>query len=162
MNGFTRLVCLAALAGNLSGCATTQTRDAPDTGPTIISLKAEPALVQVTRNLDAPLTPVVTADVRDGGREVREVKLRFLHLPLEVPLENVGGSIWRAKLSREQIAMLAVGGHTITYQAHVVARDDLGLIAISRHFIDVAVRTPDLSTRVASRKSPGTEAESPQ
>ena len=96
------------------------------------------ASLQPTQN------PDILADVKDFTGKVADVKIRFVNVPLEIPMENVGGSTWQATLSPQQLQMLAVSGKTITYQANIFAKDDQGVTTQTQKPFDVAIESPEV------------------
>lgn len=116
-------------------------------GPTVLYVRAEPGTIELNRDL-RPLEPAeVLADVKDFRDKVTEVKLRFINVPMEIPMENVGGTTWRARLTPEQLKKLAVSGQTIKYETEVVAKNSQGLTATSEKPAIVAIKTPEISGR---------------
>jgi hypothetical protein len=142
------LFALFAVSAVLSpGCATlgggpSQGISAASEGPAVISARTEPSTIELNRD-HQPLRPsVVRADVKDFTAPIQEVVLRFEGVPLEIPMENVGGTIWRAELTQRQLEMLAVTGQTIRYQAHVIARNSQGKLGRTPVPVDVAIKSP--------------------
>src|SRR5690242_7736146 len=72
------------------------------TGPTIMNERITPKTVELNNNLQPFQTPEITADVKDFSANVSNVSLRFLHVPVEVPMKNIGGTTWRAVLSPKE------------------------------------------------------------
>ena len=101
-----------------------------------------------TPKLDRSLQPTqqaeVIAEVKDFTSNVTEVRLRFVRVPMEIRMQNIGGTTWRAQLTPKQLQTLAVGGQTMTYEANVIARNREGLIGVSKEPVEVAVSAPDL------------------
>ncbi len=134
----------------MSGCATTQESTLPDferagiLGPTVLLTRAEPHTLELNRDLMPDGPAVVLTEVKDLMAKIVEVKLRFGNLPLEVPMENIGGNTWRAEFTPRQIKMLAVSGKTAQHDAHVFARNSQGQIATSKHPVEIWVKTPQL------------------
>src|SRR4051794_861231 len=88
----------ALLVGN--GCSTLmpgQTESSKEmsaAGPTVLNPHVEPSVVELNRNLQPKTTPEILADVKDFRGRVKEVRVQFTHVPLEIPMENVGGTTW--------------------------------------------------------------------
>jgi hypothetical protein len=101
------------------------------TGPAVVYTRVEPSTVELNRDFQPSKPAEVLADVKDFNSKVKDVKLQFENVPLEIPMENIGGSTWRAQLTPRQLEMLAVNGKTTSYKAHVVARDEDGKSAVS-------------------------------
>jgi hypothetical protein len=117
-------------------------------GPTVLNARSEPQVITLNRDLQPNRPGEVIADVKDLKSPVTDVKVQFKDLPLEVPMERVGGSTWRAELTPQQIQMLAVSGKTVKYKATVIAKDDQGVTAQSHETIEVAVQAPDLGSGI--------------
>jgi hypothetical protein len=147
---------LLVLAG---GCASTSDQalsgsQLSSTGPTVLTAHTEPGTIELNRDLQ-PLKPAeIIADVKDFKASVTDVKLQFIHVPLEIAMSNVGGTTWRAELSTRQLQMLAVSGRTMKYEANVIAKNEEGRTAISREPVQVAIKAPDLSQQ-AGQAAPG-------
>ena len=130
--------------GGKPGAANVQPQ-APGVGPSVGQGRTEPGIVEINREFQ-PLRPAqVFADIKDYTSKISEVSLQFAGVPLEVPMENIGGSTWRAQLTPRQLEMLSVSGRTIHYEANVVARDEDGKVGSTRTPIEVAIKTPDLT-----------------
>jgi hypothetical protein len=115
------------------------------TGPTVLNARAEPSTVELNRNLQPIQNAEIVADVKDFTSKVTSVKLRFVDVPIQVPMENIGGTTWRAQLSSGQLRALAVSGKTINYDANIIAKNEKGQTAMSSSPVTVAVAAPDLS-----------------
>lgn len=140
---------MAVVAG--AGCSSmgggdkTDSQDLSQTGPSIVNARLSPEKIELNRQFAPPQPVEVLAEVKDFTSPISDVKLRFLRVPMEIPMKHVNGTTWRAELTPQQLKTLAVGGQTITYQANVIARNENGQIAVSREPIDVAVAAPDLA-----------------
>lgn len=53
---------------------------------------------------------------------------------------NTGGSVWKAKLDREQLRQIAVDGQTTQYDADVIARSESGKIAVSDEPVSISIK----------------------
>lgn len=114
-------------------------------GPTVMNVRTEPSTVELNRDLQ-PLQPAeVLADVKDFRSNITEVKLQFTHVPLEIPMENIGGTTWRTQLTPRQLQMLAVSGRTIKYEATIMAKNAEGQVASSKTPVEVSIKSPDLA-----------------
>ena len=104
-----------------------------------------PGVVELNRDFQ-PMKPAeVLADIKDSNARIDNVTLQFSGIPLEVPMENIGGTTWRAQLTPRQLEMLAVNGQTIHYKANVVAHDENAARLGARPVpVEVAIKTPDV------------------
>jgi len=139
----------------LNGCssmpgATESSKEISATGPTILNVRLEPSTVELNRNLQAIKQPEVMADVKDFRSKVTHVTLKFRHVPMEVAMQNIGGTTWRAILTPEQLQTLAVSGKTINYDATISARNQEGQVVESSSPITIAIKAPDISQNVTS------------
>jgi hypothetical protein len=114
-------------------------------GPTILNAHAEPSTVELNRNLQPMQAPEIIADVKDFNSKISNVQLKFTHVPIQVPMENVGGTTWRAQISPQQLKTLAVSGKTISYDANVVARNEQGQTSTSSSPITLSIKAPDMT-----------------
>lgn len=150
------LLFISSLMSSLMGCSSpekprnertmsTQDRVAQAVqGPTVIYAHTEPSVVELNRDLQ-PLRPAeVIADVKDFSSPVTQVSLRFLKVPIEIPMHNIGGSTWRAELTPKQLQDLAVSGRTVRYDAIVVTKNEDGDVGRLKRPVQVAVKAPDL------------------
>jgi hypothetical protein len=127
------------------GCATGG-RNEGGAVPSIVYARTQPATIELNRSFQPTRTAEVLADINDSGKNVTEVKLEFTDVPLEIPMEHIGGSTWRAQLSPRQLEMLAVSGQTMRYGANVIARNSDGRAAVTHKPIEVAIKAPEMST----------------
>jgi hypothetical protein len=139
----------------LNGCSsmpgnTESSKEISAMGPSILNVRLEPSTVELNRNLQPIKIPEILADVKDFRSKITHVTLRFKHVPLQISMENVGGTTWRAILSPEQLQNLAVSGKTITYDANVIARNQDGQVVESNDPINIAIKAPDLSQNATS------------
>jgi len=112
--------------------------------PSVLNARAEPQVVTLNRDLQPNQQAEVLADVKFFKGQISGVTLKFRDIPLEVPLENIGGTTWRAEFSPRQLQALAVSGKTVQYKADVIAKDDQGETAKSPDAIIVVIQAPDL------------------
>jgi hypothetical protein len=114
-------------------------------GPTVVSVRANPSTVELDRDYNARTSAEILAEVKDFTGPVSEVRLNFTNAPLQIPMEHVSGTTWRATLSPEQLRSLAVGNQTTTYKADVSARSASGATAVSERPVQISVKGPDIS-----------------
>ena len=137
------LLGLMVLGG---GCSTAQQGDKhEEKGPTILTARSEPGTIELNRDLQPIQAPKVIVDVKDFRSQVTDVMLHFENVPITVPMENVGGSTWEAKLDAHQLEMMAVSGETIKYGAQVIAKNADGKTATSEKPVEIAVKAPRLA-----------------
>lgn len=129
--------------GDISG------QDIARNGPAVLNVHTYPATVELTRKLQPVQKPEIVADVKDFGASISKVTLKFNHVPIQIPMKNIGGTTWRAELSNEQIKTLAVSGKTINYDATVEATDTKGLMGVSSSPVTVAIKTPSMTRTVS-------------
>lgn len=136
-----------------TGCSTfgmgkTSSEEIAATGPTVMNVRTEPSTIELNTRLQPITSAEVLADVKDFHNKVSSVTLRFSDVPLQVPMQNVGGTTWRAHLTKDQLQMLAVSGKTISYDANVVAKNDKGQSSVSRTPVAVAIKTPEITRSI--------------
>lgn len=132
-----------------SGCSTIKGgksgEDLARTGPTVVQTKTEPSTIQLNSSLQANEPANVYADVKDFSSNVEDVRLRFVHVPLELKMHQLSGSTWQATIPADALKKLAVSGQTMRYQADVIARDADGHVATTQKPLDIAVKAPEPS-----------------
>ncbi|MFL5815064.1 MAG: hypothetical protein ACJ763_15925 [Bdellovibrionia bacterium] len=130
-----------------SGCSTIKGgksgSDLASNGPTVVQTKTDPSTIQLDTSLAANQPANVYADVKDFTSPVQDVRLRFIHVPLELKMHNLSGSTWQATIPADALKKLAVSGQTMRYQADVIARDADGRVATTQKPIDIAVKAPE-------------------
>ncbi len=143
------LFLVAGITGcsSMSGTKSDAGKDISATGPTVLNERVMPGTVELDKSLQSKEPVQVVADVKDFQAPVTDVKLQFLHVPLTVPMEKVGGSTWSATLSPEDLRQLAVSGQTMSYQAQVIATNESGNIGTSADPVSISVKTEDLAQR---------------
>lgn len=140
----------------LSGCSSTpfssskNAQNISATGPTILDAKTNPGTVELNADLKAPQNPQIFADVKDFNSPVKEVRARFIHVPIELSMNQLAGTTWEASLTPDQVKQLAVAGQTMHYQANIVATDADGRVAVTQSPIDIAIKSPDASQLTAN------------
>jgi hypothetical protein len=132
---------------SLAGCSSSpRATDQPivmnENGPNVLNARAEPELVQLNRDLQPEEPGEIVADVKDFKNPVTSVQLKFQNVPVQVPMENIGGTTWKGELTPSQLHMLAVQGQTVVYKANVIATDAAGLSAQNSQALDLLVSTP--------------------
>jgi hypothetical protein len=130
-----------------SSCSTFSSKksgeDIASNGPTILTVKADPSTVDLDQNLRPKENSMVFADVKDFQSNVRNVHLRFIHVPLDIPMKRVAGTTWQGELTPAQLKELAVSGQTMRYQANVIATNESGQTGVSASPVDISVRAPE-------------------
>jgi len=116
------------------------------TGPNVLNARAEPDTVKLNEKLQSNQPAEVLADVKDYRSPVKEVRLQFVSVPLEVPMHRIAGTTWRGVISPMQLQMLAVSGKTARYEANVIAVSEDGQSSMSKEPVKIAVKAPDLAT----------------
>ena len=113
-------------------------------GPTILNARLQPSTIELNTKLQPHQPAEVLAEVKDFNSNISDVKLRFIHVPLEIQMKNIGGTTWRAVLTQKQLQLLAVSGKTMNYEANVIAKNEAGQTAVSSDPVMVAVKTPEV------------------
>lgn len=134
-------VLLLAIAGCSHGDIQPPVHDGR--GPTVLSAHGEPGVIELNRDLQPIERPIVVADVKDFKASVTHVVLQFKNAPITVQMHRVSGTQWEAELTPRQLEQMAVSGHTVHYEAVVVAEDAAGETGTSRSPISIAVKAPD-------------------
>ena len=138
------LLALGAGCSSLGGNQTSS-KELSANGPTILNARTEPSTVELNPNLQPKEAPQVLADVKDFNSNVNNVKLRFVHVPLEIPMHNIGGTTWEGRITQKQLSMLAVAGKTMNYEANIIAKNEAGQTAVTESPITVSVKAPDVT-----------------
>ncbi len=129
-----------------SGCSTVKggksAEELSRTGPTIVQTKTEPSTIQLSTTLTPNQPANVYADVKDFTSPVQDVRLRFVHVPLELKMHPLSGSTWQATIPNDALKKLAVSGQTMRYQADVIPRDADRHVDTTQKPIDIAVKAP--------------------
>lgn len=150
MKKTTIAVCWMAGALAVSGCSTVRGgksgQQLSSTGPTIVSVDTRPGTFELNEALQPTQDSEVVAQIKDFTSEISEVKLQFVNVPMEIPMDHVGGTTWRAVLTPEQLRSLAVAGETMNYDANVIARNEDGLSTVSADPVEIEVRAPERVT----------------
>lgn len=113
-------------------------------GPTILNPRTSPSTIELNTSLQPQQPAQVIADVKDFNSNVTDVKLRFVHVPLEIPMHKTGGTTYVGTLTQKQLAMLAVAGKTMNYEANIIAKNEAGQTAVTNNPVSVAVKAPDV------------------
>jgi ABC-type glycerol-3-phosphate transport system substrate-binding protein len=133
---------------SISACST-GSKSADDlayTGPTVLDAKTNPGTFELNRQMTPKTEAQVVADVKDFNAKITDVRLRFVRVPVEIPmkLSKDKADQWVADLSKDQLRELAVAGHTMNYDANIIAKNSKGQVATSKKPINVAVKAPDV------------------
>ncbi|MBC7692246.1 MAG: hypothetical protein H7222_10795 [Methylotenera sp.] len=148
---------MASLCVMSSACSTLKgeksAANIATTGPSVVSAKSQPSTFELDRQMNPTSGADVVAEVKDYSSNIAEVNLRFIHVPMTVPMTHVGGTTWTAHFTAEQLKVLAVGGQTIAYDANVIARNEDGQTAVGAETVKVAVKAPDLTQQDDKKKT---------
>jgi hypothetical protein len=143
------LACASALTLSvalLGGCAHSRTQDElrqqASRGPVILNPRSNLNTVELNRFLQAKQPQQFFAEIQDFNSPVVEAKIRMAGTAIEIPMEKIGGTTWRAQLSDDQLKHLAISGQKMEYKASVIARDQNGAVASSKDPISVTVTAP--------------------
>jgi len=133
---------------SISACST-GSKSADDlayTGPTVLDAKTNPGTFELNRQMSPKTEAQVVADVKDFNSKVTDVRLRFVRVPVEIPMKMSKDKAdqWVADLSKDQLRELAVAGHTMNYDANIIAKNAKGQVATTKKPINVAVKAPDV------------------
>jgi hypothetical protein len=115
-------------------------------GPGIEDSRVEPEIVQLDRYLRPTQPARIITEIQDYSSPIVEVSARFLQVPLEVPLRNIGHRTWSADLTPQQLRMLSVTGQTMRYDAAISVRDAQGHTVVSPDTFQVAISAPDITS----------------
>jgi hypothetical protein len=140
------ILTLASGCATFRGEKTTQGKDIAASGPTVLNAHAMPGTIELNRNLQPMRAAEVLADVKDFQSTVVDVKMRFQHVPLEIPMKNIGGTTWRAELTPRQLQMLAVSGQTMKYDVDIIAKNQEGTVGVSKSPVTLEIKSPDMAT----------------
>ncbi len=132
------------LAGGCTSSAKTQKEElqAAVNAPLILNPRSSPEEIELNRFLQPKEPQYFLADVQDLASPVKEVRLRLGGTLIDIPMQRVGGTTWRAELSSDQIKRLAMSGRTIEYKARVIARDERGAVSTSKDVALIRVTAP--------------------
>lgn len=144
-------ISLVTLA-TTSGCSTggrqgVEADEVASVTPHVVGARVVPGEIELDRKMLPKKDPEILAEVKDYNSQITDVMVRFVRAPLELEMEHVGGTTWRAKLTNEQIRRLAIGGETVGYQANVIAWNEDGQVAMSERPIEVKIKAPDLAKK---------------
>ena len=131
----------------ISACST-GSKSADDlayVGPTVLDAKTNPGTFELNNQMKPKTEAQVVADVKDFNAPVTDVKLRFVRVPVEIPMKKSGNKTdqWVADLSRDQLRELAVAGHTMNYDANIIAKNSKGQVSQTKKPINIAVKAPE-------------------
>lgn len=142
------VITFAAGCSTIGGKQESSGQEISASGPTIMNARSNPETFELNNRLQPMQTAEVYADVKDFTSQIRNVRLRFLHVPIEVPMQRVAGTTWRAELTPQQLKALAVSGQTMNYEANVIATNEKGQTAVAKEPLKVAVKAPDVTQLV--------------
>ncbi|OFZ18615.1 MAG: hypothetical protein A2X94_01605 [Bdellovibrionales bacterium GWB1_55_8] len=114
-------------------------------GPTVVDVQVQPETVELNQQNQLNAPAAVVAQVQDIRSDVTNVTIRFLNAPVELPMEHVSGTSWRAEIPTETVQRLAINNQTTTYQANIYARNADGEVGVSREPIDIAIKAPNVT-----------------
>jgi len=141
------VVIASSVAFTLSACSSSpkgsEDQQMVMGGPRIVNPRAQSDTIELNQYFQAKEPNAFFVDVQDFGGSVENVKLRFLNAPIEIPMDKVGGTTYRGELSSQQLKSMAVTGKTMKYDAKVVARNDRGVVSVSKDTLSVEVEAPD-------------------
>ncbi len=140
------LLVLASCSSITGGSKSESAKELAASGPTVVDVKTFPGTFDVNQSLQPVSQSQVIASVKDFKNTVTDVRLRFLHIPMEIPMKQLNTSTWVANIQPDQLRQLAVNGHTMKYEANVIAKDNIGQTAVSRTPIEIAVKAPEVTT----------------
>jgi hypothetical protein len=129
-----------------SGCSSIGSKSADDlaySGPTVIDTRTDPSTFELNKNLDPKTENQVIATVKDFNSKVTDVRLRFTRVPITVALKKGEGDEWVGDISKKDLKELAVSGHTMRYDATIVAKNKNGQVATSKSPLTIYVKAPD-------------------
>ena len=132
----------------LGGCASGE--KSPDQGlaaggPVILNQRVTPDKVELNKYMQAKNPQQIFAEVQDVTANVSDVRLKFLDTPIEIPMEKIGATTWRASIPADQLKRMAVSGKTMNYKANVVARDEKGDVAVSKQPLEIKIDAPEFN-----------------
>jgi hypothetical protein len=130
----------------LSGCSSIGSKSADDlaySGPTVMDTRTDPTTFELNKNLDPKTDNQVIATVKDFNSKITDVHLRFERVPINIALRKGEGDEWVGNLSKKELKELAVSGHTMRYDATIVAKNKNGQVATSKSPLTIYVKAPD-------------------
>lgn len=107
--------------------------------------RVEPGTVELNTQLMPQQPARITADVKDFRATVQEVRLKFVDVPITIPMEQATGTTWSAQIPQSQLRQLAVAGKTVKYEAQIIARNDKGQVATGKDTVEIKIKTPKLT-----------------
>ncbi|MCM2323635.1 MAG: hypothetical protein NDJ90_10285 [Oligoflexia bacterium] len=132
----------ALLIPVLAACSGTPDAPPYSGGFKVLEARSEPERIELSGTYTPKEPHQFLAEVKDSRATVVEVTLRLANVAMEIPMENVGGTLWRGGLSAEQLKTLAISGRQVEYKATIVARNDQGDVAVSDQPIVFDVKGP--------------------
>jgi hypothetical protein len=131
---------------SFSACSSMGSKSAEElayTGPTVLDTRTNPGTFELNQQMKPKTQAEVVANVKDFQSKVKDVRLRFNRVPIEVPMQKTKGDEWVARLSQQQLRELAVAGHTMKYEANIIAKNEKGQIATAKSPITITVKAPE-------------------
>jgi hypothetical protein len=116
-------------------------KDLSTSGPKVVDVNKNMATIKLDRNLK-PERPEVYAEIKDFSSPVTDVRLKFVSIPMEIPMKHLVGTTWVAQLTPDQLQKLAIRGQTARYDAKVMAHDKTGKTGASDETITIAIVAP--------------------
>lgn len=140
----TRSVVVLALSLFAAGCASGDKKSENRSGPKIVNVRSTPETISLNRYLQPTEPHQFLVDVQDMRADVTNVWVRFENAPIQLELQNLGGTTWRGALTSEHLRRLAVSGKTIEYRANIIARNERGqTVQTSKTPIEIKVDAPE-------------------
>lgn len=120
--------------------------------PVVLNPRAEPKQAILNERFEASRPIDVFADVKSFNSSIDKVKLRlsfapeteekmkFFKSPVEVNMDRVSGTTWKAKLDQDQLRKLAINGQTLKYRGQIYAQNDRGQITVSGQPVEITIK----------------------
>lgn len=115
------------------------------TAPSVIDAKVNPDTFELNQSGSPTTRSQITADVKDYTGNVTDVRVRFMNVPIEVPMKHVAGTTWQTELTPDTLKQLAVNGKTMKYKANIVAMNGQGQTGVSSKPIEIEVKAPSVT-----------------
>ena len=140
----THLLVLSMVTALAVGCSTTEQKNVEDAsrGPVVMNPRSSPEKVELNRYLQAKQPQQFYAEVQDMTSPITEVRARLGGTNVEIPMEKVGGTTYRGELSSDQLKQLAISGQTVEYKAQITARNENGVIGMSKEVAELEIKAP--------------------
>jgi hypothetical protein len=120
--------------------------------PVVLNPRAEPKQVNLNEKFEVSRPIDVFADVKSFNSSIDKVKLRlsfapeteekmkFFKNPVEVKMERLSGTTWKAHLDQSQLRKLAINGQSLKYRGQVYAQNDRGQITVSGQPVEITIK----------------------